>query len=96
MKNEIKGIVVSVLPAQKGMGNNGPWCRQTVVIEYESGRYNRKLALECNNNKAEEFGKLQQGQTIVAYYDVTSREYNGKWYTTANVFDWKVEGGRPF
>lgn len=92
MNNEVKGVVVSVPPAQTGMGQRGPWMRQTVVIEYESGRYTQKLALECSNNKAEQFGKLKVGQSVTINYDVTSREYNGRYYTTANAFDFKVEG----
>jgi hypothetical protein len=91
MNNEIKGRVVSVPPALTGMGQRGPWRRQTVVIEYESGRYTQKLALECSNNKAEDFGKLKVGQLVTIHYDVTSREYNGKYFTTANAFDWKVD-----
>ena len=88
MVNEISGKVVAVPPAQRGRGQRGPWCRQTVVIEYENGRYPQKLALECSTSKAEEFGKLKVGQMVTIKYDVTSREFNGKFYTTANAFDW--------
>lgn len=95
MKNEIKGTVIKVLPAQTGMGQRGPWRRQTIVIEYENGRYNQKLALECSNSKAEDFGKLRVGQTATFSYDVTSREYNDKYYTTCNCFDWKTENDEP-
>lgn len=95
MKNEVRGRVISVPQAQTGMGKNGPWRRQTVVIEFENGRYNEKLALECSNNRAEEFGRLQPGCMVTFFYDVTSREYNGRFYTTANCFDWKVDGDDP-
>lgn len=91
MNNEVKGKVVAVPPAQTGMSQRGPWIRQTVVIEYENGRYNQKLALECSNAKAEDFGKLRVGQIVTVNYDVTSREYNGKYFTAANAFDWKVD-----
>ena len=91
MNNEIKGRVIAVPPAQTGAGQRGPWGRQTVVIEYENGRYNNTLALE-NSNKYEEFGKLRVGQMVKFKYDVSSREYNGKYYTTANCFGWEVEG----
>lgn len=94
MNNEVKGVVVAVPPAQTGMGQRGPWVRQTVVIEYESGRYTQKLALECSNNKAGDFGKLRVGQRVTIRYDVTSREYNQRYYTTANAFDWTVEGAQ--
>lgn len=92
MRNEVKGKVAAVPQAQTGMGQRGPWRRQTVVVEYEDGRYTQKIALECSNSKAEDFGKLRVGQTVTVQYDVTSREYNGRWFTTANAFDWKVEG----
>lgn len=91
MNNEVIGRVVAVPPAQTGMGQRGPWGRQTVVIEYESGRYTQKLALD-NSNKYEEFGKLRPGQRVKFHYDVTSREYNGRYYTSVNCFDWEVEG----
>lgn len=95
MNNEVKGRVIAVPPAQTGMGQRGPWRRQTVVIEYEAGRYHQKLALECSNNKAEDFGRLQVGQDVTIKYDVVSREYNGRWFTTANAFDWSVESYQP-
>ena len=91
MNNEIKGRVVDVPKPQTGFGQRGPWGRQTVVIEYENGRYTNKLALE-NSNRYEEFGKLRVGQMATFHYDVSSREYNGKYYTTVNCFDWKIEG----
>lgn len=96
MKNEIKGTVIKVLPAQTGVGQHGPWRRQTIVIEFENGRYNQKLALECSNSRAEEFGRLQVGQTVTFYYDVSSREYNDKYYTTCNCFGWQAEEKDPF
>ena len=95
MNNEVIGRVVSVPPAQTGMGQRGPWRRQTVVIEYENGRYSQQLALECSNSKAEDFGKLRVGDIVSIKYDVTSRSYNDKWYTTANAFDWKVNFPAP-
>ena len=94
MRNEIKGKIIAVPPVQRGQGQRGPWSIATVVIEYEDGRYMNKLALECRSNKAEEFGRLQVGQSGTFYYDVTSREYNGKFYTSANCFDWKIEGSQ--
>lgn len=94
MVNELKARVVAVPPAVTGQGQRGQWTRQTVVCEYESGRYTQQIAFECNGNKAEEFGKLRVGQTVTIKYDVTSREYNGRWYTTANAFEWTVEGGQ--
>lgn len=92
MKNEVTGRITQVLPLERGTGQRGEWLSAKVVIEYESGRYNSTLCLECRNNRAEEFSKLRAGQKGIFYYDVTSREYNGKWYHNVNCFDWKIEG----
>lgn len=91
MNNTIKGRVIAVPPAKTGIGQRGPWRRQTVVIEYESGRYTQTLALDCSNSKAEDFGRLRVGEIVTIHYDVTSREFNGNYYTTANAFDWESE-----
>ena len=92
MKNEVTGVVAQVLPIERGMGQRGPWATAKIVIEYEAGRYTNKLMLECRTNKAEEFARLVRGQRGTFYYDVTSREYNDKWYHNVNCFDWKIEG----
>lgn len=94
MKNEVKGVISEVLPIERGTGNRGPWVTAKIVIDYEAGRYTNKLMLECRTNKAEEFGKLQRGQKGTFIYDVTSREYNGRWYHSVNCFDWTIEGAQ--
>lgn len=94
MKNEVIGRITQVLPLERGTGQRGEWLSAKVVIEYESGRYNSTLCLECRNNRAEEFSKLRAGQKGTFYYDVTSREYNGKWYHNVTCFDWAIEGAQ--
>lgn len=86
---EIKGKVIAVLPKVSGVGSNGPWARQTVVVEFFEGEYPTKLALE-NSNKAEEFGRLHVGDEISAKFSVSSREYQGKWYTSTRCYSWSI------
>lgn len=93
MAYEITGIVRQVLPLIQGIGQKGPWGRQIVIIEYQDGKYLSKIALE-NSNKYEEFGKLQVGQSITARFNVQSREWQGKWFTSAVCFAWTVLGGQ--
>ncbi len=93
MSYEITGTVKKVLPLVSGVGQKGPWGRQTVVLEYQDGNYTHKIALECSN-KYEEFGKLKVGQSITARFDVQSREWQDKWFTSATCFSWHVLGGQ--
>ena len=93
MDNVIKGRVVAVPPMATGEGQRGAWKRQTVVIEFQDGRYTSKLALD-NSFKADEFAKLRPGQVVTCHYDVTSREYQGRYYHSVTCFEWEVEGAQ--
>ena len=94
MKNEVEGRITKVLPIERGMGNRGPWATAKIVSEYENGRYTSNLMLECRSNRAEEFAKLRVGQKGKFFYDVSSREYNDKWYHNVTCFDWAIEGAQ--
>ena len=94
MTVEFTGKVVNALPLQSGVGARGPWARATVVFEVQEGRYSQKIACE-NTNKAEEFSRLQPGQMVHVKADVSSREYNGKWFTSALCFEFEAQGAQP-
>lgn len=92
MTIEFTGTVFEVLPLASGIGRSGPWARSTVVFELSEGRFTTKIACE-NTKDAEKFSKLKKGQTVKVKADVTSREYQGRWFTSAVCWDFKVEGG---
>ena len=88
---EIKGKVYAVLPTQSGTSANGEWKRQTVVVEYQDGQYTSKVALD-NTKKADEFAKVEVGIEYTFKCNTpTSREYNGRWYTSITCWGWDVE-----
>lgn len=100
MSYEVNGTVHAVLPKESGVGKNSgqPWSKQTVVIKWESGdgQYQKTNYLALTNSKrAEEFGRLRVGDVITAKFDVTSREYNGRWYHDVSCFGWKLESAEP-
>ena len=85
---EIKGKVFQVLPLQSGTSANGDWKRQTVIVEYQDGQYTSKVALD-NAKKAEEFAKVEVGEEYTFKCNTpTSREYNGRWYTSITCWGW--------
>ncbi|MDR1155406.1 MAG: DUF3127 domain-containing protein [Bacteroidales bacterium] len=84
---EIKGRLVKVLPVQTGQGRNGEWKKQEFVIELE-GTYPRKVCISAWGDKVNA-GSLVEGTMLNVFFDVESREFNGKWYT--NLTAWKVE-----
>lgn len=89
------GKVIAVLPLQRGVGQRGPWARATVVFSVPNGRYEDRISCE-NKSEAEAFSRLAVGQRVHVDADVTSREYQGKWYTTAVCYSFKPLDGTGF
>lgn len=87
---EIRGKVTAVPAPERGVSQKGPWVRQTIVVEYESGQYPKSIAMS-NQKDAENFGKIRVGQTGVFNVDFKTREYNGKFYTDINCWSWKLD-----
>ncbi len=84
---ELSGKIFKVNPLQTGEGKNGPWKKQEVVIEINSGKYPKKVCvsmwgdLVTNNN-------FIVGNDISVEFDIESREYNERWYT--DVKAWRI------
>ena len=91
---EITGRIKTVLPIQQGTSQRGPWSKAIIVIEYQSGNYTNILALE-NMAKAAEFAALPVGAEFKFWFDPVSREYNGRYYTQCNCFNWQAVGQQP-
>jgi len=87
---EIKGQVVVILPLEQGITKAGKdWQKLTIVIEFSEGNYQKKLALSATKEELiKTLQNLKQGDSITASINLESREFNGKWFNSVNV--WKV------
>lgn len=84
---ELTATLVQILPLQKGMGKNGEWKKQDIIVETQS-QYPKKVCISIWGDKINE-KVLQVGNPLNISFDVESREYNGRWYT--DVKAWKIE-----
>lgn len=91
---EITGRIKTVLPLQQGTSQRGPWSKAIIVIEYQSGNYPKTLALE-NMTKAAEFAALPVGAEFKFWFEPSSREYQGRYYTQCDCFNWQAVGQQP-
>lgn len=89
MDLRITGEVTEILEEQSGTSRNGPWRKQEFILETQ-GDYPKQICIVQWGDNIDRFA-LRQGETITAYIDLQSREYNGRWYT--DVKAWKVERG---
>lgn len=85
---EIVGKVVRLGNLTEGQSARGPWRKQELIIETEE-QYPRTVCLICWTNQIEEIQHFAPGQTIKAQIEISSREFNGKWYTDVRV--WRFE-----
>ena len=84
---QITARLFQVLPLQSGMGKNGEWKKQDIVVETDA-QYPKKICISIWGDKINE-SQLQVGNMLTVDFDVESREYNGRWYT--DVKAWKIE-----
>lgn len=94
---QLTATLIQVLPLQKGMGKNGEWKKQDIIVETQA-QYPKKVCISIWGDKIND-ALLKTGKQLTISFDVESREYNGRWYT--DVKAWKVEeagnsGQQPF
>ena len=86
-----KGTITFMSDVQSGMSQNGnPWYRQTIVVDVAgfNGSY-RKVALQASGNLVQDLEGATIGDKVEISYQVTAREWNGKWYNNVDLY--KVE-----
>ena len=82
---EIPGKVVRLGALTEGTSARGPWRKQDLIIETEE-QFPKTVCLTCWSNQIDEIQKFAPGQAIKAQIDLSSREFNGKWYTDVRVW----------
>lgn len=85
---EIKGKVILALPEQSGTSKTGnSWKKREYVLETQDA-YPRKVHFDFFGDRADQY-PLNVGDDITLSFDIESREYNGRWYTS--IRGWKAE-----
>lgn len=82
---KISGKVISAAVETKGQ-----YTIQTAVIETE-GQYQKKVAVEVFGEDRIKQLNIAEGETITVDINLESREWQGRWFTTARA--WRVDRG---
>ena len=91
---EIIGKAIAALPVKNGVSKKTgeQWQYREYVIETQE-QYPKKMCFEVfGTEKLKEFN-IRNNDLIKVYFDITAREYNGKWYNSIRA--WKVEHVNP-
>lgn len=85
---EITGKIIQVFPPVSGTSKAGnAWKKREYVLETQE-TYPKKVFFDFFGDRADQY-PLEGGQTIKLSFDIESREYNGRWYTS--IRGWKAE-----
>ena len=85
---EITGKIIQVLPPVSGTSKAGNvWKKREYVLETQE-TYPKKVFFDFFGDRADQY-PLEGGQTIRLSFDIESREYNVRWYTS--IRGWKDE-----
>ena len=91
---EIVGKAIAALPVKSGVSQRTgeQWQSREYVIETQE-QYHKKMCFEVfGTDKLKEFN-IRNNDLIKVHFDITAREYNGKWYNSVRA--WKVEHVNP-
>ena len=87
---ELIGKAIAALPVKSGVSKKTgeQWQSREYVIETQE-QYPKKMCFEVfGTDKLKEFN-IRNNDLIKVHFDITAREYNGKWYNSVRA--WKVE-----
>lgn len=87
---ELIGKAIAALPVKSGVSKKTgeQWQSREYVIETQE-QYPKKVCFEVfGTDKLKEFN-IRNNDLIKVHFDITAREYNGKWYNSVRA--WKVE-----
>ncbi|WP_077920463.1 DUF3127 domain-containing protein [Spirosoma sp. 209] len=80
---EITGTVLKSLPKETIEGKKGPLVKRGMVIE-TLGQYPKQVAIEFWGDKGDDLMKLKKGQEVTVAFDLSSREHNGRYFTSVS------------
>lgn len=87
---DLTGKIIRKLNVQKGVSQRGEWQKQEFVLEYMDGQYPNNVCFNVwGADKVAELAGFSEGETVRVSFNISSREYAGRWYT--DVRAWRIE-----
>lgn len=90
MSLSITGKIKHKLELESGTSKAGKeWKSQSFILDTEAN-YNPDICFKLfGEEKIKLLNDLNEGEKVHVYFNLSSREWNGKWFTSADA--WKIE-----
>lgn len=90
MALELEGRIARKLNVQTGTSARGAWSKQEFIFEYQEGNYPSQVCMNVwGEDKVRELEKYQVGDKVKVSFNLSAREYNGRWYN--DIRAWRIE-----
>ena len=89
---EVTGVIKQILDVEQGTSKAGKeWKKLNFVLESKDGEYTNTICFDVfGEEKVDNFVKFNNvGDNVTVSFNVSSREYNEKWYTQTSA--WMVK-----
>ena len=91
MSNSVSGKITQILKVENGTTKAGKsWSKQSIVVD-NGDKFNPTVCITFFGDKTDLLQGLTVGQDVTVHVNISSREFNGKYYH--NIDGWKIEGG---
>lgn len=85
----IKGKLINILPIEVGTSKAGKEFKKRNFVIDTGSQYNPLVCFQLFGDKCDIIDAYKLGQEIEVSYNLSSREFGGKWYH--NLDAWKVQ-----
>ena len=85
----ITGIFTKLLEVESGTSKKGQeWKKQSFIVDTGS-QFNPEVCITAFGKDIELIQDIKEGTKVECQVNVSSREYNGKWYHNINI--WQID-----
>lgn len=90
MSFAVTGTVKEVLQTKQGVSASGKeWSTQEFILTTDDSNYPCDICFRIFGNDKITECAVKEGESLQVFFDIRSRDYNGRWFTDLNV--WKID-----
>lgn len=90
MSFAVTGTVKEVLQTKQGVSASGKeWATQEFILTTDDSNYPCDICFRIFGNDKITECAVKAGESLQVFFDIRSRDYNGRWFTDINV--WKID-----
>lgn len=90
MSFAVTGTVKEVLQTKHGVSASGKeWATQEFILTTDDSNYPCDICFRIFGNDKITECSVKAGESLQVFFDIRSRDYNGRWFTDINV--WKID-----